>query len=404
MDLVFAWLREVNLSGVIDISIIMLVVYSILVWMKRRKRAAAILTGILVVAAVYLLARQFNLYLTAAVLQGFFAIIIVVLVVIFQEELRYFFEQVAHWSLNRRLPLQRQKHSLPSAEEQEISTLVSTVRDLAREKIGALIVLKGKDILARHLDGGETLDGRLSEPILKSIFDTHSIGHDGAVLIDGGIIESFGCHLPLSKNFDKLRHGGTRHAAALGLSELSDSLCLVVSEERGTISVARHGDIEEVSESAKLEAILGSFYAEFPSAAESRPWQDFFKKNSREKFLAFGMALALWFVLIHEAAIVYRSYAIPVEFSQLPEQIRIVRVEPSEVEVTLSGQRKSFFLFRSDRIRMQIKPWNLKAGTKEVKLSDSDFIYDGNFVIENVEPREILLQIEDRATQNQNIR
>ncbi|MBM3790479.1 MAG: hypothetical protein FJW35_09040 [Acidobacteria bacterium] len=396
------WFGEIGLSGFIDITIITLVIYTILVWMKHRKRAAAILAGILIVAAVYLLARQFNLHLTAAVLQGFFAIIIVVLVVIFQEELRYFFEQVAHWSLNRRLPLSRQKTKWASREH--VSTLVRTARDLARERIGALVVLKGKDLLVRHLDGGEELGGRLSEPILKSIFDPHSIGHDGAVVIDRDVIESFGCHLPLSRNLELLQRGGTRHAAALGLSELSDALCLVVSEECGTISIARHGAIGEVPDPVALEDALEAFCSEVEAPRDTRFWQGFLKRNYREKFLALGMALALWFVLIHEAELVFRTFTVPVEFAQLPENVFITRVEPSEVEVALSGQRKDFYFFDSRDVRLQLHPWELNPGSRRITLSGSDVLLPEDLVLQHIDPREILVEVEDRSPSNPSVR
>jgi hypothetical protein len=117
MNNLVVWFKEIGISGFIDIAVITLVVYTTLVWMKHRKRAAAVLTGILIVAGIYLLARQFNFHLTAAVLQGFFAIIIFVLVVIFQEELRYLFEQVARWSLNRRLGRPRPKRDARPGDE-----------------------------------------------------------------------------------------------------------------------------------------------------------------------------------------------------------------------------------------------------------------------------------------------
>ncbi len=402
MNSLLLWLKEIGISGFIDITIITLVIYTILVWMKHRKRAAAILTGILIVAAVYLLARQFNLHLTAVVLQGFFAVIIVALVVIFQEELRYFFEQVARWSLNRRLPLSRQPKKHTSREH--VSTLVRTARDLAREKIGALVVLKGKDLLVRHLDGGEDLGGRLSESILKSIFDPHSIGHDGAVVIDRDVVESFGCHLPLSRNLDLLQRGGTRHAAALGLSELSDALCLVVSEERGTVSIARHGAIREVRDPAELEEALESFWSEVEAPRETRPWQGFLRRNSREKFLALGMALALWFVLIHEAEVVFRTFTVTVEFAQLPADVTITRMEPPEVDVALSGQRKDFYFFNSRDVKLQLQPWELKPGSRRITLSSSDVVLPEDLVVQNIDPREILVQVESHSTPKQGVR
>ena len=225
---------EIGLSGLLDILIVTLVIYTFLVVLKRTRRSGLIFTGIVIVGAIYLLARKLNLLLTVALLQGFFAVILVALIVIFQEDLRFFFERMAALWLERGLPgYKRRRTRLP---RREVEILARTLGDLARGKIGALVVLRGKDSIARHLEGGEDVDGLISESLLKSIFDPHSLGHDGAVVIGAGRIEKLGCHLPLSTNFDRLPRSGTRHAAALGISERSDALCLVVSEEQGTIS------------------------------------------------------------------------------------------------------------------------------------------------------------------------
>ena len=102
-------------------------------------------------------------------------------------------------------------------------------------------MLPQREPIESHVEGGIALDGRLSEPLLLSLFDPSSPGHDGAVILRGAQIERFAVHLPLSVNRAALGPGGTRHAAALGLSERCDAICIVVSEERGTVSVARDG-------------------------------------------------------------------------------------------------------------------------------------------------------------------
>jgi len=230
---IISLLQGLGITGFLDITFMSLLIYSVLVWFKKTK-AAFVLTGILIIAGVYILAREFNLLLTATVFQGFFAVILVAVIVIFQEELRHFFEQVAVWSLNRRLT----KRESMRLSHPEVETLVRTAVDLSREKVGALIVIRGKDMIIRYLNGGVDLDGTLSEHLLKSLLDPHSIGHDGAVVIERGRITKFSSFLPLSKNLESIKHTGTRHAAALGLAEATDAFCIVVSEERGNISVA----------------------------------------------------------------------------------------------------------------------------------------------------------------------
>jgi diadenylate cyclase len=383
-----AWLKEIGVAGLIDITIVALLLYSILTWMKRTRRAAAVLVGILIMAMVYLAARQFNLLLTAAVLQGFFAVILVALLVIFQEEVRYFFERLARWSLEPRELLARKNAG--ARPRQFVEMLGRTLEDLAQQRIGALIVIRGKDLLVRHLSGGQDLKGQAGEEILKSIFDPHSLGHDGAVIIEGNIIKSFGCHLPLSKNHEKLQRMGTRHAAALGLSELTDALCLVVSEERGTISVARNGDLNVVSDNSKLAEIIESFYAQISAGHRSSSWIDLLRKNFGTKIMALGLTLALWFVLVHESKIIYRTYRIPVEYGELTDNLVLSDLEPKEVEVTLSGQLKAFYFDNPNEIKLVLKPWMFKKGKNAITISSSNLTFPENLMLERVSPNRVL--------------
>lgn len=384
-----AFLSDVGVSGVVDILLMALLIYSALVLLKRTRRAAFVLTGILFLALIYLIARWFNLLLTVAVLQGFFAVILVALVVIFQEELRHFFEQIAQWGLGRTLPTKQRNSTLPD----HVEVVAKTVEDLARQRIGALLVLRGNDLLIRHLEGGEPLNGVISEALLKSLFDPHSIGHDGAVVIEDGLIQRFGCHLPLSRNRALLGHDGTRHAAALGLAERADALCLVVSEERGTISVARNGRIRCLAPDA-VRSILADFLRETRPEQRGTQWRQVFSRNIREKLIAAGLALALWFVLVHESARVYKSFLLPVEFAHVPGHIRIARVDPSEIEVTVSAPRKSMYFVKQSNVELAVRAWDLQPGETRLTITASDVAVPHGLVLENIKPREIHVEID----------
>ncbi|MBI4125061.1 MAG: DNA integrity scanning protein DisA nucleotide-binding domain protein, partial [Deltaproteobacteria bacterium] len=351
---IFALFNEINWYDLVDVTVMTFLVYTVLVWFKKT-RAAAVLIGILIIAGFYLVARQFNLFLTASVFQAFFAVILVAVVVIFQEELRYFFERVAVVGFKSRFD--RKKKS--ALEASESSILVRTLFDLAKEKIGALVVLRGKDMILRHLDGGESLGGKFSESLLKSLFDPSSPGHDGAVIIENGTVNQFSAHLPLSKNFRMIGKHGTRHAAALGLSELSDALCLVVSEEKGSVSAARHGALHTLGNPEELDRLLERFYREIHPPPEPKGWKDFFEKNLKEKVIAFGIAGFLWFMHVYGSKIVYRTFTIPVETPELPEQLTIAVLDPKEVAVTFSGPRRSFYFIPKERIHLLPKGWQV---------------------------------------------
>ncbi|MDA0350230.1 MAG: diadenylate cyclase [Verrucomicrobia bacterium] len=381
--------QEIGFFGLLDIFVMALLIYTLVVWSKRT-RAASVLTGILIVAGIYLLARQFNLNLTAAIFEKFFAVILIALVVIFQEELRYFFERIATWSFNHKIL--RKDKTLLNIEEIEI--LARTLADLAREKIGALIVIRGRDLIVRHLSGGQECNGKLSEGLLKSIFDSHSIGHDGAVVIEGNLIARFSAHLPLSKNLKKLGNSGTRHAAALGLSELCDALCLIVSEERGTISVASNGEIRVVRDAGHLTRLLKSFYHTVNPKRESNLWEYYFKKNWRDKLIALSLALALWFVLVNGSKTAYRTLSVPVTYGELPAEWKVDTISPKEVEVTFRGVRSSFYFVRRNDIEISV-PLKLESGTQRIRLRPGQLAFPKDLVLETIEPNLVEIQVRE---------
>ena len=390
--------HEVGIAGVVDMVLVALIVYSFMVVVKRTRRSGLIFAGILITGAVYLVARKFDLKLTATILQGFFAVILVALVVIFQEDLRYFFERVALWWMERRLPLyQRKRARLPS---RQVEVLARTLADLARAHIGALVVLRGKDVIARHLVGGEEVDGLLSEPLLKSIFDPHSLGHDGAVILEGNRLDRLGAHLPLSNRLDKLPRSGTRHAAALGLSELSDALCLVVSEERGAISVARRGEIDTVGDSAELVRILEAFYRETSPPDKATPWQSFFLRDYREKVVAFGISVVLWSMLVYRSQTVHRSFEVPVAFNLLPSALEVSACNPNDVVVTLSGQRKDFGFLKPGDVKLSFDLLDAFPGPRVLPVTVRNLSFPEGLELEDIEPRQVRIEISHKPPTN----
>jgi uncharacterized protein (TIGR00159 family) len=353
-----------------------------------------IFVGIIILGIIYVAAWKLNLELTITLLQGFFTVFLVALVVIFQEDLRYFFERVGLWWRERSLPLYKRHASrLP---RREVEVLARSLGDLARAKIGALVVVRGHDMIARHLDGGESVEGRLSEPLLKSIFDPHSLGHDGAVVIEGDRIDKLGVHLPLSKNLDKLPRSGTRHAAALGLSECSDALCLVVSEERGTISIAHRGGIRTVDDAGDLAEELEAFYHAITPRPKVHFWQEIFRHNYREKLLALALAVMLWTLVVHRAQVVKRAFEIPVQYGLLGTNLVVQTVKPENITVTFSAPRKAFDFVRPGDIRLVLQLWDTKKGHREFRITGNDLTYPPKLDLEDIEPRQVSLDINER--------
>jgi len=371
-----------RIQDLFDILIITTIIYGLLVWF-RDTASRFVLGGISLIGIVYILARQFQLYLTAVVLQSFFAIILFALVVIFQEELRRFFERIAIWG-------RLHKKERVSSHYEEAEIIAQTVASLAKKRFGALIVLRAEDPLDRHLTGGNTLEGILSQPLLESIFDPHSIGHDGAVIIEDGRVTKFGCHLPLSTNAEKYGSLGLRHTAALGLTERSDALCVVVSEERGTISIAHKERLEVLKSAAELKMVLQRFYGEkIPSRRKSKRIVGWFRKNSLEKGVAVFLAILLWFLFGYQREFVQRDFIVPIEYRNLASEWVLEGPTVTETKVLLKGPAQAFSLINTAHLKVSVDLAGIREGKQEVELSAEMIKTPSSITVLDINPKRI---------------
>jgi len=279
------------LKNLIDILIIAAAIYMILIFVKQT-HFFSMLWGLAVLILVVVFSKVLNLGLTGRVVESLWPSFILIFVIVFQKEVRYFFEWFLH--LSKRSNLSK----IPlSSKVSEI--IVKSAENLAAKKVGALIVIAGNFRLENILEGGWPLNGQISMPLILSIFDPSSPGHDGAIVIEENLVKKFGVHLPLADNFQAFKNLGTRHRAALGLAQKSDALVVVVSEERGTISVAYKGNLMLIENIGDLQKQIDRFIKEkFPSKA--LPLKNVFVKNLKEKALSVGMALIFWILLIYQ--------------------------------------------------------------------------------------------------------
>jgi len=278
------------LGNVVDILIVSVFFYFILILFKESS-SRFIFGGVLVLVLIYLGALIFNLRLTSLIFSTFFSVFLIALIVIFRDEIRRFFKFIfIGWT--------SQKGYL-SPSEKISQEIVETVNYLKKKKFGALIVFRGKEPLADFCRGGFLLNGEISKEVLESIFDPHTPGHDGAVIIEGNKIFKFAVQLPLSENFEMTKEFGTRHAAAVGLAERTDAFIIVVSEEKGTISIAQKGILKTVSDINELTRMISQFWhQQTQTQSRSYFWQSFWQKNLKEKIFAFILSLILWIIFV----------------------------------------------------------------------------------------------------------
>ena len=376
---------NIGVADVIDMLVVTVLLYTATAWL-RQTRAAFVIRGIFILAAVYIVARYLDLQLTAWLFQGFFAIFLIIIVVIFQEELRQIFERIAVWSLATKPPRPLRSDA--------VDILIGTLADLAKEKIGALVVVEGHDPIDRHIMGGIELGGKISEPLLKSVFDPHSPGHDGAVIIENDRISRFAAHLPLSNNFQQLINVGTRHSAALGLTELSDALCIAVSEERGTISFARNGRLRQVDNIQELSLLLRRFLQEKYPSSERRTFSlALVRENWVVKLVTFSLAVGLWYVLIPGSSTVEVTYKLPVQVQNLPADYHVEEVMPSQVNATFTGPRRAFYFFDPGKLKVTVDLSATDTGRKVLRLTEQNVQHPQDLTLQQLDPQTLRVSV-----------
>jgi len=375
----------ITVGEIVDVLLVAILIYTAIVWL-RRTRAAFVVRGILILGATYMVVRYLDLQMTAWIFQAFFAVFLVMIVVIFQEELRQMFERIAVWSFSRQ--------PVPTATSATADILVRTFADLARDHIGALVVILGKDPIGRHVTGGIALDGQVSMPILRSIFDVHSPGHDGAILIENDRITRFAAHLPLSKDLAQTAHVGTRHSAALGLAELSDSLCLVVSEERGAISIARNGRLRQLDSPQELAAAIQQFFRDKFPVKDRKPISfHLLRQNWRAKSVSIGLAIGLWYLFVPGSKIVEVSYNVPVTVENLPANLQLEAIDPPVIHATFSAPSRTFYLFDRKKIRISANVALAELGRRTFALSEQDLRYPKELTLQDFSPNSIKISV-----------
>jgi uncharacterized protein (TIGR00159 family) len=382
IDHALAMLHSFRFQDVLDIAIISVMISALLIWFKDRA-SRFVFFGIALLGAVYLLARFFQLTLTTVVMQAFFAILLFVLAVIFQEDLRRLFERLAL------LGQFRKKIFAAAAFNECVEIIAETAASLARKKIGALIAIQGEEPLERHLSGGTSLNGLLSQPLLESIFDPHSSGHDGAVLVDGNRVIRFGCHLPLSSNAARYGNLGLRHSAALGLSERSDALCVVVSEERGTLSLAKGERITEMPNASALRIELETFFARRMPASRPRPLLLWLRENPWEKAIAVFLACALWVFFGYQRETIRREFVVPIQYANTPVEWILEDPIVPDAKVTLVGTARAFLLLRPETLKINLDLQQLRPGVQEMALKREMVLVPENLAVISIAPGRI---------------
>lgn len=244
---------QVRWQDLIDVALVSIIVYRVLL-IIRGTRAERMLLGLAVLLVTAFFSKYLDMHTMDWLVQSFWAQVVVALIVLFQPEIRRALAQMGESSLLQNFT--------PAEELKSLEEIVRAAVSLANRKIGALVVIERDVSLKDYVEIGTSLDARVSKELLVSIFHPASPIHDGAVVIRGNRVVAAGCFLPISLGADLSKNLGTRHRAGVGITEETDAVAIVVSEETGTIAVAIDGKLETYVDMGSLRDILTNLFTE----------------------------------------------------------------------------------------------------------------------------------------------
>lgn len=252
---------HVHPTDIAEIIIIAFLLYHLMVWLKHT-RAWVLFKGIIIILIFLLIAAMFQMTTILWLFSKLVNIAVIALIVIFQPELRSALEHLGRKNiLTMFFNFDFQKSGAQRYTEKTINELVKASFEMGKAKTGALIVVEGDMMLNEYVRTGIQLDAAISSQLLLNIFEHNTPLHDGAIIVRGDRVVSATCYLPLSDNMNLSKELGTRHRAAVGISEVSDSITIIVSEETGTVSLAEEGmlhrDVSQEYLKKKLSSSAG---------------------------------------------------------------------------------------------------------------------------------------------------
>lgn len=365
----------------LDILFLTLVTYHLYVWF-RESRALRVLIGLAVLGGVYSLAKLWGLFLTTWVFQILWQVLLILLLILFQSEIRQVLEKVS--------PLRFLRLRRRSIQEIFTKNLAQVVFEMAEEKTGALIVLARDDNPAEFIHSGHTIMALPEPALIKSIFNRRAPAHDGAIVLYQDRLTQMGSILPLSKKENLPEQYGTRHRAALGLSELTDAVSLVVSEERSEVSTVAGGEIK-VWETAEALASQLREWRGVPDIAVPA-FKDFiqgaFVQNWCQKLGALGLVALAWLVFSSQQN-VNVSITAPVQLVNVPSEFVLDERSAKSVSLKLSGRRNNIRALKEQDVRVQVNLERFSQGEHLIKLAAKNIDLPLGVKIDSVTPQNI---------------
>jgi diadenylate cyclase len=385
---ILEFLAYLRWQDILDILLLSILAYWLYVWFQRT-RGLKVLLGLAAIGGVFAGAKVLGLFLTSSLFQILWQIALILIVVVFQPELREFFEKAS--------PLSWFGRASTEGPSQWMEAIGEALFFLVRSGLGGLVVVERRDRVDQNISGGVFLHAETTSALLLSIFQKTSPLHDGAVVLRSGEIWKAGCYLPLALSEGLPQSWGTRHRAAVGLSERCDAIIFVVSEETGRVSVASRGKVEEVTSPEQVIQALERSFGKRERKPFVRRLTEMAFKRAGAKLVSLGVVGVIWlFVAGRQDAQV--TLFLPVETRNLPEQWEIVEPLDPRVMVTIKGMRKDLVGLENSGAFVEMDLSLAKLGRRTFRIGKGDVILPTHELeVVKVEPTEIKFRFRERG-------
>lgn len=381
MDQLLQSLLSLRWQDILDILINSYILFRLYILF----RGTNVIRMLLVIGMLWLLKRlatDIGMIVTSWVIQGIIAVAALIIIIVFRNEIAGVFQarslKLFFWGIPQR------------QIQTPIGIIAESVYELARRQLGALIVLPLKKGIEEVVHGGILWEGKLSQEMLLSIFCDGTPVHDGAVIIQGDRILEVAAILPLSRNNDLPSHFGTRHRAAAGLTEQTDALVIVVSEERGEITVFKDQSIINIEDTSELNQVLQKYAGTVPD-----------KKGTRNQTIE--LCIAAMVCLIFITGIWFRfargletlaTLEVPVEFKNRDPEMEIFAASASSVKLQISGSRSLIKTITPNQLNIKLNLANAVPGNNEIPITREGIVLPPGIDLKQVEPQTLMVNID----------
>ncbi len=368
------FLANIRWQDVIDIGLNSYVLFRFYI-LFRGTNVLRVLFGLALIWFAQRLATSMGLIVSSWISQGVTAAAALIVVVVFRNEIRAVLQTKNIRGILWELP--KKQTTTP------IENIADSAFEMARRHIGALIIIPGKDDLGDIVQHGVQWQGMVSKEMLLSIFWPDNPVHDGAAIVRGRRIEEVGCILPLSMRDDLPSNYGTRHRAALGLAEISDALIILVSEERGTVTIAQNGRLKGIQNQATLEKRLRD-HTSLRLGSRSNLLDDRIE-IVLASVLSIAFTLGIWFS-ITRGFDTLATYDVPVEYRNRDSAQEIVETSDNTVKLQLSGSRSLLRSISPDQLRVRLDLNRASIGPNSFSITRDDISLPPGVILKDVQP------------------